>query len=381
MNTSGTQKKIVFIIGTRPEIIKFAPLLLKLKRESKFRVRICFTGQHKELLDDTAAYFEINPDVHLSLMSADQTLSKFVSIALVAIEKVLIEELPDLVFVQGDTSTVLAGALASFYQKVPVAHLEAGLRSHDLYNPFPEEMNRVQTSKLACFHFTPTKTAVLNLSAEGITKNVYNVGNSVIDALKLCLEKIKQEGDFKYKEKFKKLDFTRKCILVTMHRRENFGRPMDDILHALKIFANGYPEVQMVIPVHPNPNVKSKITDALREIKNVFLYAPFTYPEMVYMMNKSFFIVTDSGGVQEEAPTLKKPVLVLRNTTERKESVEAGLAALVGTNKDKIIGYMTRLMEDSEYYSGFMAVENPYGDGSTSDKIIDILKQELCDKR
>ena len=380
MNTSGTKKKIVFIIGTRPEIIKFAPLLLKLKMESKFRIRICFTGQHKELLDDTAADFEIKPDVHLSLMSADQTLSQFMSIAIVAIEKVLIEESPDLVFVQGDTSTVLAGALASFYQKIPVAHLEAGLRSHDPYNPFPEEMNRVMTSKLASFHFAPTKTAALNLSTEGINRNIYHVGNTVVDALELCLEKIKHEGDIKYKDKFKKLDFGRKCILITMHRRENFGTPMDDILHALKIFAHGYPEVQMVIPVHPNPNVKSKITEALGSIENVFLYAPFTYPEMVYMMNKSFFIVTDSGGIQEEAPTLKKPVLVLRNTTERKESVEAGLAALVGTSKDKIIGHMTRLMEDSEYYSGFLAVENPYGDGYTSEKIIKILKLELCDK-
>ena len=377
MREGDKQKKIVFIIGTRPEMIKFAPLILKLRQVSKFKTIICFTGQHKELLDDTATFFGIKPDVHLSLMSADQSLSAFFSKAIIEVEKVLITVNPDLVFVQGDTSTVLAGAMASFYQKIPLAHLEAGLRSHNLYNPFPEEMNRVQTSRLATFHFAPTKKAAYNLSKEAIEKKIFIVGNTVVDSLFLCLSKIKQEGEEIYKNKFPRLNFKKKYILITIHRRENFGKPLDEILDALRTFADGFPDVQLVIPVHPNPNVKFKIEMMMGKSTNVFLFPPFSYPEMVWMMTNCYFIVTDSGGIQEEAPTLKKPLIVLRNNTERTESNECGLAVLTGSDKIKIIGNMTRLMDDQEYYSSFLTNENPYGDGKSTEKIIEILKQEL----
>ena len=377
MQKGEKQKKIIFIIGTRPEMIKFAPLILKLRESSFFNISICFTGQHKELLDDTANFFCIKPDVHLSLMSADQGLGSFISRAILELEKVLKSEVPDLVFVQGDTSTVLAGAMASFYQRIPLAHLEAGLRSHDLYNPFPEEMNRVQTSRLASLHFAPTKKAANNLVKEGINKKIWIVGNTVIDALTIGLDKIKSEGEEIYKTKFSSLNFEKKYILITIHRRENFGKPMDEILEALQSFATGFPDVQLVIPVHPNPNVKSKIEMMMGQISNVFLFSPFSYAEMIWMMCNSYFIVTDSGGIQEEAPTLKKPLIVLRNTTERTESNESGLAVLTGSDKNKIIGYMTRLMEDNEYYGSFITNENPYGDGKASEKIIEILNREL----
>lgn len=347
-----------------------------MQQDSFFQSFICFTGQHRDLLIDTASFFSIKEDKNLELMVHNQSLSSFLAKAILSIENYLIEVKPDLVFVQGDTSSVLAGAFAAFYQKIPLAHLEAGLRSHDLYNPYPEEMNRIQTSRMATYHFAPTESAVKNLQSEGILQNVYNVGNTVVDALKLSLDLIDSSPSVFIDSSLTDLG-DKKLVLVTVHRRENFGVPLDSILMAIKKFALGYLHFLIVLPVHPNPMVKSRIETELNGIKNIHLIQPLSYPQMIWMMSKSFFILTDSGGIQEEAPSLKKPVLVLREKTERQESIDAGTALLVGHDEQKIMANMIRLVEDKEYYHSFLAHENPYGDGHASQRIINILKAVL----
>ncbi|MEP7269349.1 MAG: UDP-N-acetylglucosamine 2-epimerase (non-hydrolyzing), partial [Saprospiraceae bacterium] len=304
------QKKIFFIIGTRPEIIKFAPLIKQLEQQKYFKLFICFTGQHKELLDQTADFFSITANVNLQLMQPNQTLSGFFSRSLVAIEEQLIKEKPDLVFVQGDTTSVLSGAMAAYYQKIPIAHLEAGLRSNDQYNPFPEEMNRVLCSRLTHIHFAPTDNAVSNLHKEGISDNIYMHGNTVVDSLHLCLKLIKERKEDQFYKFFNNIDFNKKVVLVTTHRRENFGQPLRNILGAIKDFAVKYKDYQIIIPIHPNPQVKLQVNEELGALSNILLYGPFSYPQLVWLMSKVYFIVTDSGGIQEEAPSFKKPILV-----------------------------------------------------------------------
>ena len=377
MDPEPIQKKILFILGTRPEAIKFAPLIHKIKQDDYFLPFVCFTGQHKEMLYQTAGFFDIKADYDLALMTANQTLADFVSKSLTAIYSVIGQEKPDLIFVQGDTSTVLSASLAAFYHQTKIAHLEAGLRSWDKYSPFPEEINRVLTSRLADFHFSPTPLAQQNLNKEGISNHVYVTGNTVIDALFLCLDLLGKKGEEASYGHFAGLDFSKKIILLTCHRRENFGPPLIRILEAIKTFAIGHPDIQLVYPVHLNPNIQNIVYPILSGISNIHLIAPLEYPLLIWLLNKSFFVITDSGGIQEEAPSLGKPVLVLREVTERIESIEAGTAVLVGSDSLKITTAMNRLCEDEDYYLSFKKNHNPYGDGTAADKILNILKAQL----
>lgn len=377
MEPDPTKKKILFILGTRPEAIKFAPLIHTIRQDGHFNSVVCFTGQHKEMLHQTADFFDLKNDYDLALMVPHQTLVDFVARSLTSIYELIGKEKPDLVFVQGDTSTVFSASLAAFYNKTKIAHLEAGLRSGDKYSPFPEEINRVLSSRLADFHFAPTALAQQNLQSEGIIKNVFVVGNTVIDALFLCLKILRTKGEETYFRKFPGLDFSQKIILITCHRRENFGSPLLDILEAFKEFAIQHPSVQLVYPVHLNPQIHDVAYRYLSGVANIFLTAPLEYPSLIWLMNRSHFVVTDSGGIQEEAPSLGKPVLVLREVTERVESVEAGSAILVGSDKQKIAFEMNRLCEDEDYYLSFKKNQNAYGDGTASQKILAILKAHL----
>lgn len=377
MEPDSTKKKILFILGTRPEAIKFAPLIHKIQGDNYFQSVVCFTGQHKEMLYQTAGFFGIKADYDLALMTANQPLADFVSKALTALYALIGQLKPDLVFVQGDTSTVLSASLAAFYHQTKIAHLEAGLRSQNKYSPFPEEINRVLCSRLADFHFSPTLNAQKNLNAEGIFKNVFVTGNTVIDALYFGLDLAGREGEKSYMNKFPFLNFSEKIVLLTCHRRENFGAPLKEILEAIKAFAITFPKVQVVYPVHLNPNIRENVIRQLTDISNIHLIDPLEYPSLIWLMNKSFFVVTDSGGMQEEAPALGKPVLVLREVTERVESIEAGTAVLVGSDKRKIYSEMFRLCADQGYYLSFKKKSNPYGDGTAAEKILNILKAQI----
>ncbi len=370
--------KVLFLFGTRPEAIKMAPLIKSFSSDDFFDVRVAVTAQHREMLDQVLSFFDIEVDYDLNIMKANQTLHKLTADLISDITtKILLDEKFDLVFVQGDTTTVLSAALAAFYQKIPVAHIEAGLRSHDMHSPFPEEMNRVLTSNISKYHFCPTETAVANLRKENFNDNIYQVGNTVIDALLIGLQKLNTADDTEFLHKFKPIDFDKKTILVTCHRRENFGAPFSSICDALMELAAGYGnEIQIVYPVHLNPNVR-EVAHTRLTAHNIFLIDPLDYPELIWMMNKSYIILTDSGGIQEEAPSLGKPVLVMREVTERTEGVEAGTAILVGSNRAKIVDECTRLLNDAEYYGFFKNTTNPYGDGNTSSKIKAIIRQDF----
>lgn len=367
-------KKILFLFGTRPEAIKMAPLIESFTADKQFEVKVGVTAQHREMLDQVLRFFEIRVDYDLNIMKPNQSLHQLTSelVSRITTEILLREEF-DYVFVQGDTTTVLAASLAAFYQKIKIVHIEAGLRSGDMHSPFPEEMNRVLTSKLAAFHFCPTETARQNLLEENITENVFVVGNTVIDALFTGLDKIgKTSADILF-ERFSGIDFSKKIILVTCHRRENFGPPFEAICEALlEIAAANADTVQIVYPVHLNPNIREMAHQKLIA-PNIQLIAPLDYPELIWMMDQSNIILTDSGGIQEEAPSLGKPVLVLREVTERTEGVEAGTAVLVGSDKAKIIAETNKLLGDALYYNSISKASNPYGDGKTSEAIRQIL--------
>jgi UDP-N-acetylglucosamine 2-epimerase (non-hydrolysing) len=308
-------------------------------------------------------------------MKPDQTLFDVTADALRGMEKILDEVKPDLIIVQGDTTSVLAGALAGYYKKIPVAHLEAGLRSGDKYSPFPEEINRVLTGHIADYHWAPTEGSRQNLLKEGIKdENIFVVKNTVIDALFLALDLLKEEGDSKYGKFFKDIDFKKRVVLVTAHRRESFGQPFEDVCNSVKELSIKYPDVEFVYPVHLNPNVREVVYRVLDGIKNIHLIEPLDYPYLVWLMNKSYFVMTDSGGIQEEAPSLGKPVLVLRDVTERQEGVDAGTAMLVGTDKELILKEASRLLDEGEYYDSIAKAVNPYGDGKASERIVSILK-------
>lgn len=366
-------KKFLFVYGTRPEAIKLAPLISIFKNVPNINVKICVTGQHREMLDQVNDFFKIIPDYDLDVMKSNQDLFDITVEILNRLKPVLISFEPDLVIIQGDTTTVLATSLACYYLKIKVAHVEAGLRSGNLFSPFPEEMNRTVTARIANFNFTTSLESEMNLKNEGISENIYNVGNTVVDSLHLTLEIIKSQGELKYAKNFEYLNFEKKIILITSHRRESFGEPFKNICEALIEVAFKFPEIQIVFPVHLNPVVRDVAFNLLKDYSNIFLVDPLDYPNMIWILDKSYLVLTDSGGIQEEAPSLNKPLLVLRDFTERIEGINAGIAKLIGTNKDVIVSEVTKLLQDEVYYRNMISKINPYGDGTTSIKITNIL--------
>lgn len=369
-------KKISIVFGTRPEAIKLCPIALALKNDPLFDCRICVTGQHREMLYQVLDVFGVTPDVDLKLMRPNQSLGELTARAITALDAYLIKEKPDVVMVQGDTTTVLAGALSAFYHHIPVAHVEAGLRTWNLQSPWPEEANRQLTTRLAHWHFCPTESNRLNLLKEGVpSDNVFVTGNTVIDALLLAKQKTEE-----HPPQIDGLDMSdnRRMVLVTGHRRENFGNGFENICSAIKHLATDFPDVDFVYPVHLNPNVREPVTRILgHELSNVKLIAPQSYLPFVSLMNRAYLILTDSGGVQEEAPSLGKPVLVMRDTTERPEAVDAGTVKLVGTNADNIYRTCAHLLVDRGAYCRMAASVNPYGDGQAVKRIVEIIRGGL----
>lgn len=373
-----SQSTFLFVFGTRPEAIKLAPLIKEFQKESLHSVKVCVTGQHRQLLQQVLSFFKINTDYNLDLMKPDQSLFDLNVDILKNLEVVLDKCKPDLVLVQGDTITAFVGALASFYKRIKVAHVEAGLRSNNKASPFPEEINRILVGHLADYHFAPTTNSKKNLLQEGISEDsVFVVGNTVIDALLLGLEYIKRHGDQEHRDYFRFLDFSKRIILVTGHRRESFGEGFENICGALKDIAHRYRDIQIVYPVHLNPHVTEPVHRILHGIPNIFLMEPLDYPQLIWMMQRSHLVLTDSGGIQEEAPTLGIPVLVMREVTERTEGIEAGTAKLVGAHQDRIVAWVVELLENGVLYKEMATVINPYGDGTASVKIVCILKELL----
>ena len=359
--------KILIIFGTRPEAIKMAPLVLRLRLD--FDVKVCVTGQHREMLDPVLKLFQIIPDYDLKLMKPNQNLSNLTGKILNAVTNILLQDVFDWVLVQGDTTSTMAGTMAAFYQKVPVGHVEAGLRTYNFGSPFPEELNRQVTSKMARLHFAPTTQNKQNLLNEGFSENSISVtGNTIIDALNWVLEH-SAEMDVEFPFDIQQS----RTILVTGHRRENFGHGFQQICEALQTIAKQKPDVKIVYPVHLNPNVREPVNRILPNLPNLHLIEPLDYQQFVYLMNHSTLILTDSGGLQEEAPSLGKPVLLMRDTTERPEAVEAGTVKLVGTDKQTIVDETIRLLNNSEAYQKMAYAHNPYGDGSASEKIMEAL--------
>jgi UDP-N-acetylglucosamine 2-epimerase (non-hydrolysing) len=367
--------KHLFIFGTRPEAIKMAPLIMTFQKDVSEEVVVCVTGQHREMLDQVLDFFSIIPDYDLNLMGANQTLFDITSKALLGLKPIIDKEKPDNIFVQGDTTTAFVGALAGFYEKIKVSHIEAGLRSGDLSSPFPEEGNRKLAGHLATYHFAPTDRAVRNLKQEGISNNVYQVGNTVTDALLLGLKITKTKGEKVFQNHFQGVDFNKKIILITGHRRESFGKPFENMCKAMKEIATSYSDVELIYPVHLNPNVRNTVNEILSDVENIKLIEPLSYPYLIWLMNKSYFVLTDSGGIQEEAPSLGKPVLVMREVTERQEGVEAGTAKLVGSDYDKIVNESKLLLDDEAHYKLMANAVNPYGDGTTSQQVLKYLKE------
>lgn len=372
------KKKILVVFGTRPEAIKMAPIVGALKDNSQVDTRVCVTGQHREILDRVLCLFSIKPEYDLNIMKSGQGLSHITSEVLLRLEAILKEFKPDRVLVHGDTTTTMAASLAAFYQQIPVGHVEAGLRSGNIYSPWPEEMNRKITSAIADLHFAPTITAKNNLLNEGINENrIVITGNTVIDALlavekKLCKDEILQN---EMERKFDFLKSSKKMVLVTGHRRENFGKKFENICHALAYLADNNP-ILIVYPVHPNPNVQEPVRRILSGHRNIYLIDPQDYLPFVFLMKRSYLLITDSGGVQEEAPSLGKPVLVMRDTTERPEAVEAGTVKLVGANKQQIIFETENLLNNKYEYEKMAKIHNPYGDGFATNRIVKEIMNE-----
>jgi UDP-N-acetylglucosamine 2-epimerase (non-hydrolysing) len=364
---------LLFIFGTRPEAIKLAPLIREFRTRPGVKVLICVTAQHREMLDQVLNFFEIKPDYDLNIMRANQTLFDVTVDGLKALEKVLDDAKPDLVFVQGDTTTSFVGALAAYYKKIRIAHVEAGLRSWNKYSPFPEEMNRVMASHLADLHFTPTRQSVGNLEKENIKAHLYKVGNTVIDALFLGLNLIKKQDESAFENFFPGVQLQKRIVLITGHRRESFGGPFEDICHAIREVAEKFEDVEFVYPVHLNPNVQEPVNRLLKGQPNIHLITPLEYPQFIWLMNKCHVVLTDSGGLQEEAPALGKPVLVMREVTERKEGVDAGTAKLVGTDRSLIVKELTTLLSDEQAYQEMAKAVNPYGDGTSCKQIADLV--------
>lgn len=369
--------KILSVFGTRPEAIKMAPLVHALSNNSGFESKVCVTGQHREMLDQVLELFNINPDFDLNIMKSGQTLNDVTVSILLKLKPILENFKPDIVLVHGDTATTFAAALAAYYEKIKVGHVEAGLRTGDIYAPWPEEANRKLTTQLTHFHFAPTQNSKENLLKENVKEeNIFVTGNTVIDALLWVSEKIQQDDNLSSKlaAEYPFLDRKKKMILVTGHRRENFGGGFERICEALLELAIKYPNIQIVYPVHLNPNVQEPVNRMLKKADNIYLIPPQDYLPFVYLMTRSHIILTDSGGIQEEAPSLGKPVLVMRDTTERPEAVAAGTVKLVGTDKEKIVTGVSFLLEDVNHYDLMKKAYNPYGDGNSSKIIIDFLE-------
>lgn len=368
-------KKILVVFGTRPEAIKMAPVIKELeKHKDKFIIKVCVTAQHREMLDQVLKIFDITPDMDLNLMKPDQSLSEITANVLLEMDKLLKIERPDLVLIQGDTTTVMAAAIACFYNRIKIGHVEAGLRSNNIYSPFPEEFNRKLTGLITEFHFAPTNNAKNNLIKEGIEENkIYVTGNTVIDALLFILNKPVPD----YVVNLKNQIGNKKIILVTAHRRENFGERFISICNGLKKLIKRNKDIVIIYPVHLNPNVRKPVYDILNNQERVFLIEPVEYDILVHLMNISYLILTDSGGIQEEAPTLGKPVLVMRTETERPEGIEAGAAKLVGPYEDKIVSETEFLLYNKNEYEKMAKAINPYGDGKSAKYIIEILLKNL----
>ena len=363
------------MFGTRPEAIKMAPLILELKSRNDFEVNVCVTGQHRQMLDQVMDLFNIEPDFDLDIMKPNQSLTSITSSILVGLDKVITDVDPDCILVHGDTSTTMTSSIAAYYHKVPVAHVEAGLRTSDKYSPWPEEMNRRITGAVSDIHFCPTALGKENLLRENVPDHqIHITGNTVIDALFHVVSSVKSDATIRknMNKEFSYLDKSKKLLLVTGHRRENFGQGFENICKALKILSTK-PDIEIVYPVHLNPNVQDPVTTLLSSLPNVHLVHPLDYLPFTYIMNEAEVILTDSGGVQEEAPSLGTPVLVMRDKTERPEGVESGTVKLVGTNIELIVESVTSLLEDEDLYKNMSQTKNPYGDGTASKQIAKIL--------
>lgn len=373
--------KISFILGTRPEAVKLCPLILAIRNHPEFKTDVCVTGQHRQMLDHTMAAFDIIPDTDLNLMIRNQTLGQLASAAIAGIDEYLIRTQPELVIVQGDTTTVLAASLAAFYQHIPVGHVEAGLRTWNMHSPWPEEANRVLVSKLAAYHFAPTASNRENLLKENVPdKKIFVVGNTVIDALLLAMAKVKTSCPYipglpaELQPSLR--GDTRRMVLITGHRRENFGQGLENICDAILQLSKSFPEIQFVYPVHLNPNVKGPVESMLSagDAGNIFLLEPQPYLSFVALMNQAYLILSDSGGIQEEAASINKPVLVMRATTERPEAVASGAVKLVGTDRMQIVNSVSELLLNQQAYEAMRNIKNPYGDGQASERIVAVLQ-------
>ncbi|MEH3774372.1 UDP-N-acetylglucosamine 2-epimerase (non-hydrolyzing) [Enterobacter asburiae] len=372
--------KVLSIFGTRPEAIKMAPVVEFLKTDSRFISKVCVTAQHREMLDQVLQLFDIKPDYDLNIMKPGQDLTDITSSILLGLRSVLQEFQPDYVLVHGDTATTLAATLASYYQQIKVGHVEAGLRTNNIYSPWPEEGNRKLTGALANLHFAPTSTSANNLRAENITDSTIIVtGNTVIDALLMVNKKLESDSILagEIKKQFEFIDSERKIVLITGHRRESFGGGFERICKAILKLATAYPEVDFVYPVHLNPNVRDVVHSELLGQSNIYLIQPQDYLPFVYLMNAASIILTDSGGIQEEAPSLGKPVLVMRDTTERPEAVTAGTVKLVGTDEQRIFDEVSLLLTNQDEYNRMCFAHNPYGDGKASSRIADAIVNSL----
>jgi len=382
------KKKILLVFGTRPEAIKMAPLVIKLKQQSDaFQTIVCVTGQHREMLDQVLRIFEITPDFDLNIMKHGQDLYDVTARVLTGMRDILKETQPDVVLVHGDTTTSTAAALAAFYQQIPVGHVEAGLRTRNIYSPWPEEMNRQITGRIATYNFAPTPLSKKNLEEESVAGSIVVTGNTVIDALHIVVERLHSNSALAAEQAtiltkagydVSRLENGKKLILITGHRRENFGEGFINMVTAMKDLSEKFPDVDFVYPMHLNPNVRKPIHEVFGEdltiYKNFFFIEPLQYLEFVYLMEKSHIVLTDPGGIQEEAPGLGKPVLVMRDTTERPEAVTAGTVRLVGTDYDKIINSVSELLDNQEAYQQMSKAVNPYGDGKACQRIVNYLK-------
>ncbi|WP_336431408.1 non-hydrolyzing UDP-N-acetylglucosamine 2-epimerase [Providencia sp. wls1922] len=371
--------KVLTVFGTRPEAIKMAPLVHALANDNRFHARCCVTAQHREMLDQVLELFEIVPDYDLNIMKQGQTLNDITSRILLELKPILQDFEPNIVLVHGDTATTFAASLAAYYEQIPVGHIEAGLRTGNLYSPWPEEANRKLTCALTKYHFAPTETSKNNLLKENINEqNITVTGNTVIDALFIIQRKI--ETNLKLQEnlslQFPFLDRSKKLILVTGHRRESFGEGFERICEALAIAAKKHPDVQILYPMHLNPNVRGPVNQILSSIENIYLVEPQQYLPFIYLMTRAYIILTDSGGIQEEAPALGKPVLVMRDTTERPEAIEAGTVKLVGTDVNKIVANIDTLLSNNKEYEKMSFAHNPYGDGFACLQILEKLVEK-----
>lgn len=373
-------KKILSIFGTRPEAIKMAPVVKALAENPNIESLVCVTAQHREMLDQVLQLFEITPDYDLDIMKTGQSLTEASSRMLLALEPVLKECQPDMILVHGDTSTTLCAALAAFYQQIPIGHVEAGLRTYNIRSPWPEEANRQLTSIITKLHFSPTKTSAQHLYDEhNNPDNIHITGNTVVDALLEVKKKLEDNKSLRetIQSQFSELDFSKRRVLITGHRRENFGNGFESICQAINELATKYPDYEFVYPVHLNPNVREPVNRLLKELTNVKLIEPQDYLPFVYLMSTSHIILTDSGGIQEEAPSLGIPVLVMRETTERQEAVEAGTVKLVGTHAPTIVAEVSNLIENEAIYEKMSKSHNPYGDGQASQRIVETITQFL----